>query len=149
MSLSRLVLQAPRPSEGFLAIGRDLVPAVETLAAGPNVMALSILAGHATECLLKAMLSHAGMTETALAKPSFGHNLDALWRAASAKTGRVPEQIPDWVKHLNQVWAPPFPLRYPTKWHGLALPVMIDMRAGLRDLLVIAETDIRQRALRR
>lgn len=136
---ARLELRAPRPMDGFLAIGRDLVPAVETLAAGPNVMALSILAGHATECLLKAMLSRAGMTETALAKPSFGHNLEALWRAASTKTGRIPEQIPDWVKHLNQGWAPPFPLRYPTKWHGLVLPVIVDMRAGLGSLLVIAE----------
>jgi hypothetical protein len=45
--------------DGFLAIGRDLVPAAEKLAAGSHVMALSMLAGHATECLLKAILSRA------------------------------------------------------------------------------------------
>jgi hypothetical protein len=61
----------PSSSNGYLTIANNLLPGIELLSLKPNECSFScaLLAAHATECILKSILVHYGMTEDKLVAP--------------------------------------------------------------------------------
>jgi hypothetical protein len=122
---------------GYCAVANDLANALSLLVKNPSppappAFACGILAGHGTECLLKAILSRAGKSEAELSARSIRHDLDALWKEAALAEPSL-GLPPDWVPVLARNWGkfqgakpkhertPPYRLRYPSDINGLVL----------------------------
>ena len=97
--------------------------------------ALTFVAAHVLECLLKAILSKRGMSEKDLKDKVRRHNLARLWQDAAAGGPPFTTAIPAWVDRLNGLHDRPFFLRYPTTVHGLVLPATPSMVEELAALL--------------
>lgn len=135
ITLDPVTVAAVRPADAFAAAAEAIVPAVGMLASTAiSPVPGALLAGHALECLLKATLSHLGVTEEEL-KKNFGHDLEALWRKATAPPSPFTPAIPKWVETLNGLHDQPFTLRYPIGLHGLVLPNAVEVARELKDLL--------------
>jgi hypothetical protein len=100
-------------------------------------MALSLVAAHVLECLLKAFLSRGG-SDTAVRKQDVRHNLTLLWSMAAQEGLAIAVPAPDWVMRLSEIHDSPYYLRYSTGVHGIVMPPpqpMADELAALATLV--------------
>lgn len=98
-------------------------------------MALSLLAAHTLECVLKAYLSKALGSDELLKQRALRHNLVALWKLAAASGLPVAPEPPDWAACLGGLHDSPYYLRYSTGVHGIVSPAPQPMTTELRSLL--------------
>lgn len=117
----------------YIGVANQLISGVELLGKDTNAapIALTMLAAHAAECLLKAVLAVDSATETDLRNGRDRHNLKALWGRAVKQGLAVTATPPEWIDRLSYLHDRPFFLRYSRGVQGLALLNMSDMIAGL------------------
>jgi hypothetical protein len=127
--------------EAFLSAAKSMDIGIRILAQSlpEATLPLAILCGHASECGLKALLSHSGIKTNVLRSKSFGHNLVALWIAAASCANLQPSVPPAWIEQLGRVHGEPYILRYPIGVHGIVLPATQPMLAGTAELLSFAQ----------
>jgi hypothetical protein len=105
----------PGPPHSFLAVVKQLMPAIYILAAPPDqqpppAIALSMLCAHTLECALKAVISRDG-DGSRLRDANIRHNISKLWEEAQ-KNG-LSSSIPESAQMLSKLHGPPhYHLRY-------------------------------------
>lgn len=136
-------LQSLRPTEAqsFLESARQFYYGGEKLNEGGSnktAIACAFLCGFATECVLKAYLSHVGVTIQTL--KDIGHDLNTLWEKAVGKGLKVVDKTPPaWCAALSQLHNRPFHLRYPRGLNEMNLPAPEEMISGLKDVIDAVE----------
>lgn len=150
LTMPMMVFGQPTLVDGYMASARGLLPSLQFLAtsSSEHSRALALVGGFLVECVLKAFLSHKGVTEKDLRNFPRGHDLEALW-AEAVKCGlSIDPTPPSWCVVLNclhfgnkvvnenkekedRVF---FQLRYQSKVHGLSFPVTKDMLSGVRSV---------------
>ena len=132
------------PPDTYFGVAQSMMPGVKVLAtASPSSpLALSLVAAHVLECLLKAYLSRDG-SDAALKDRDVRHNLNALWAMAFAQGLRVPESPPHWVDCLSGLHDSPYYLRYSTGVHGIVSPGAEPMTSELSALLEVVRAQLR------
>ena len=146
MELGTIQMGKPTPGDGYLAVARELLPAIDALAplrAIPS-RGCAMLAGQAVECTLKSYLWHIDNKRRDLGD----HDLLMLWGSAHAGLG-LPKDPPSWVSILATGHGPDFYLRYQKGKHGVIVhggstPAPIPMAAALQELLVTVEAAIKK-----
>jgi len=126
------------PHEEYLAVGAGLMRGAMVLAAAPPseaALTLALVSGQILECLLKAFLSKAGLTERELKRKEIRHNLSELWTLAVTKGLPISATPPDWAETLNRLHDFPYHLRYPMGLHGLVLPNAQQTTSELQHLI--------------
>jgi hypothetical protein len=120
-----------------------MLPGVKILAASSPcpALALSLVAAHVLECLLKAYLSRSGSDE-ALKKKDARHDLEVLWTMAHADGLGVTKAPPDWVVGLAETHRSPYYLRYSTGVHGIVLLGSEPMTSELEALLEVVRSQL-------
>lgn len=131
------------PPHTYFGVAQSMMAGVKILAAAsPSpALALSLLAAHVLECLLKANLSRNG-SDAAVKKRDIRHDLEALWARAFAQGLRVPESPPDWVTCLSGLHKRPYYPRYSDGVHGIVSPGPEPMTSELEGLLEIVRTQL-------
>jgi hypothetical protein len=121
------------------------MPGVALLAQGPASAspALAFLCAQIVECLLKAYLTKAGVSEAELRSKAIRHNLDALWSRATSLGLRAQATPPDWAGCLSHLHDDPFYLRYSEKVHAIVLPAAEPMASDLKALLETVRAQLR------
>jgi len=121
-----------------------MMPGVKVLAvvSPPSPLALSLVAAHVLECLLKAYLSRNG-SDAALRDPTVRHDLNALWAMAFAQGLRVPQSPPSWVDCLSGLHKWPYYVRYSTGVHGIVSPGAEPMTSELAALVGIVREQLK------
>ena len=132
------------PPHTYFGVAQSMMPGVKVLAtASPSApLALSLVAAHVLECLLKAYLSRKG-SDAALKDRNVRHNLNALWAMAFTQGLRVPELPPSWVDCLSGLHDSPYYLRYSTGVHGIVSPGAEPMTSELAALLEIVRGQLK------
>lgn len=159
LTLPMMIFGQPASVDGYMASARGLLPSLQLLAtsSSEHSRALALVSGVLVECVLKAFLSHKGVTEKELKTFPRGHDLEALW--AEAVTSGLPIDLPppSWCVVLNclhfgnkvhnenkekedRIF---FQLRYQSKAHGLSFPVTRDMLSGVRSVFDAVEQALR------
>jgi hypothetical protein len=126
------------PTAAFLGSAESMLEGVRVLAEADAVpaVALTVLAGHAAECGLKAFLAKVGIDEAQLSRAPFGHDVIRLWEeAASRGLAIATSPLPDWVTQLARVYSAPYVARYPMGVHGLVLPNSTALSVGVEQLV--------------
>jgi hypothetical protein len=123
ITLEPMTLAPVRPVDAYLATAEAIVPSLDVLRES-NLSAIpgALLAGHALECLLKAVLAQSGLTEAELRSSALRHNLEELWRRSGQHLPLLGTSLPDWATRLSELHNSPYVLRYPVGLHGLVLP---------------------------
>ncbi len=115
------------------------MPGVYLLVNAPGAPPLPItfLCCHIVECLLKAVLSRAGISVEDLGnQKKFGHDLIKLWKKAAECGLSISSVPPRWVEHLSKLHNNPYHLRYnPKGAHGFVLPNSQNLLLELTGLL--------------
>jgi hypothetical protein len=111
--LPALRVGQPTEGDGYMIVARDLLQGVEALSTLPNVSSrgCALIAGHALECALKALLWHKGKKKEIRA-PDVQHDLVALWNMAYKEGLSIPQVVPDWCTILSSGHGPNFYFRY-------------------------------------
>ncbi len=132
------------PPHTYFGVAQSMMPGVKVLstASPSSPLALSLVAAHVLECLLKAYLSRNG-ADAALKNRDVRHNLNALWVMAFAQGLRVAESPPAWVDCLSGLHDSPYYLRYSTDIHGIVSPDAEPMTSELASLLEIVRAQLR------
>ena len=134
-------------TEGFLAPARDFVVGVQLLANGPSdaAYACMLLAAQALECALKASLASGpnGLSSKQL-RDQFGHDLQKLWREASARNLNIGAEPPGWCEVLNKGHNSPYYFRYRENLNSFNLHLSDDMVRGVERVLALVEHAVRQ-----
>lgn len=128
----------PGEVDSYMIVANQLLPSVEALSKVENLPArgCALLAAHALECALKAIIQHRGLSCTVKE-----HDLLALWNAvALSMIIDIPTEPPDWVKILGIGHGPRFYFRYQQGEeknfvHGGQVPALVPMAQELRDLI--------------
>lgn len=138
------VVAPVRDCDAFFSVAHSLDFGIERLAdfSPDTALSLTFLCGQATECTLKALLSHAGVERKALGPKGMGHRLTALWVSAASKSSLHPTTPPAWIEQLAQVHGAPYVLRYPMDAHGIVLPAKQPMLEGLKELIAFARQQL-------
>ncbi|MES9862270.1 MAG: hypothetical protein ABW157_09985 [Candidatus Thiodiazotropha sp. LLP2] len=127
------------PTLSYLGVARNMLPGVRSLADNKSsALALSLIAGHTMECLLKAYLSKEGETKS-LKDHKVRHNLVALWKMAFLDGLPISEQPPDWLELLGECHDSPYYTRYSSGVNGIVLPNMDKMAEGIEEVARIVE----------
>jgi hypothetical protein len=128
----------------YFGVAQSLMPGVKILAGASPLPAhaLSLVAAHVLECLLKAYLSRDG-SDASVKRKSVRHNLNALWAMAFKQGLRIPEAPPSWVDGLSGLHKSPFYLRYSTGVHGIVSPGAEPMTSELVELLEVVRVQLR------
>jgi len=137
-------LSTPPPSEidSYMIVTNQLLPAIEALSVAEKLpaRACAMLAAHALECALKAIIKSKNEKHKFPHKEQ--HNLIVLWDlAASTKSLDIQTPPPDWVRLLSTGHGPHFYFRYqegeePKSFvHGGQTPALVPMAQALRDLV--------------
>ena len=134
----------PGPPHTYFGVAQSMMPGVKILAeVSPTpALALSIVAAHVLECLLKAYLSRDG-SDAAVKKPRVRHNLNALWALAYTNGLLIPESPPSWVNCLSGLHKSPYYLRYSTGVHGIVSPGSEPMSSELAALLDVVRKQLK------
>lgn len=132
------------PPHTYFGVAQSMMPGVKVLAAAsqPSPLALTLVAAHVLECLLKAYLSRNG-SDAALRNSNVRHDLNALWAMAFAQGLRVPETPPSWADCLSSLHKSPYYLRYSTGVHGIVSPGAEPMTSELAALIEIVRGHLR------
>lgn len=139
----------PTQGDGYMAVARELLPAVKALATLPNVppRAAALIAAHALECALKAFLWHKGKDSEILAG-KVKHDLLKLWSIAFKEGLDISQAPPDWCRIFISGHGPRFYFRYQegvldekqkTIVHGGSTPALEPMAVALRKLIETVE----------
>ena len=134
----------PAPPHTYFGIAESMMSGVKVLAAAsPSpALALTFVAAHVLECLLKAYLSKDG-SDVAVKDQKVRHNLNTLWAMAFAQGLRVPESPPCWADCLSGLHKPPYYLRYSTGVHGIVTPGVEPMTSELAALLEVVQEQLK------
>jgi hypothetical protein len=145
-TLPGLSVLPARPPYTYIGVADALLPGVQLLIAAqsPPAMAISMLAAHTLECLLKAFLSRSG-SDDELKSKGLRHNLVALWQRAASEGLQIPDAPPHWVQRLGELHDSPYYLRYSTGVHGIVLPPLDSIMSGLVDLHATVAKSIERR----
>jgi hypothetical protein len=137
LQLPMITLSAGTPAQNYYAAAHNFFLGVETLSNNGSELApaCAFLAAQSLECVLKAFLSKAGVSQAELKKPLVRHNLEALWAKASSRGLSVSAQPPGWCMILNQTHDTPYYLRYPIGINGFQTPEHAPMVLELKRLL--------------
>ena len=124
------------PVQGYLASARGLLPGVQALGQTATGVAgaRALVAAHVLECILKAYLSHRGVTENDLKDPKRRHNLELLWQEAAGRGLGIDVVPASWCVRLNELHNTPYHLRYP-RVHALVLPAAEPMTSELESIV--------------
>ena len=140
-----LITGPAAPPHTYLGVAQGMLSGLKVLAdaSPPPILALSLVAAHMLECLLKAFLSKDG-SDADLKNKKVRHNLNALWRMAFEQGLRISETPPSWADRLSSVHNSPYYLRYSTGVHGIILPAVEPMVSELEALLDLIREQIFQ-----
>lgn len=138
ISLPSLSMRQPNEIDGYMIVINDLLPAIETLSKFEKLPSrgCALLAAHALECALKAIIRHHSLIFTQKER----HDLVALWKiVASENIIDISNEPPDWVKILSIGHGPNFYFRYQQGEnkvfvHGGQTPALAPMFQDLTDL---------------
>ena len=136
----------PATANSSFGIAENLMPGVQLLARGPvsASFALAFLCAHVLECLLKAYLSKAGLSDASLRNHATRHNLNALWSSAASQGLRIQATPPDWVTCLSGLHGPPsYFLRYSTGVHAIVSPGAQPMASELSAIVEVVREQLR------
>lgn len=123
----------PNDAESYFLAGHEFFEGAYELAFKDRLhICCAFLTAQSLECLLKAFLSHNGLSEKDLAKKPFGHDLEHWW-SESIKRG-FPFEMPDWCPILNAGHRS-LKYRYPMKLRGHSLPDTTFLYEQLRAIL--------------
>ena len=145
-------MSQPTQGDGYMAVARELLPAVRALSTLPNVppRAAALIAAHALECTFKAFLWHKGKDSEILAG-KVKHDLLKLWGMAFKEGLDISQTPPDWCKILSSGHGPHFYFRYQegvrnekqkTIVHVGSTPALEPMAVALRKLIETVERAI-------
>ena len=135
----------PTEAQGYLVAAQGMLAgalALEHVAPLP-AFALTLLCGHTCEAALKAVLAQSNVAASSLSKAPYGHDILHLWKTAQVILVSLPSPPPAWVAQLNRVYDKPFSLRYPLGFHGLVLPIQIEMLRGAESLVTLAASFVK------
>jgi hypothetical protein len=143
VTLGPVTVARVTPTDAYFGIAESLMPGARVLGAATGVpgTALTLVAGHILECLLKAVLAKSGTPEKELKKVR--HNLEELWRLCVAQGNLPTADVPAWAKRLSDLHGAPYHLRYPVGLNGLVLPGVHPMLAQLEKLLEVVRGKLR------
>ena len=136
----------PDTVSSSFGVAENLMPGVQLLGRSPvsASFALAFLCAHALECLLKAYLSKAGLSDASLRNHATRHNLNALWASAASQGLRIQATPPDWVTCLSGLHGPPsYFLRYATGVHAIVSPGAEPMVSELLTILEVVREQLR------
>ena len=139
------VIAPPDSASSSFDVAENLMPGVQLLARGSVSVsfALAFLCAHVLECLLKAYLSKAGLSDASLRNHATRHNLNALWALAALQGLRIQATPPDWVTCLSGLHGPPFYfLRYATRVHVIVSPAAEPMASELLAILEVVRKQL-------
>jgi hypothetical protein len=141
LTLPVVTVGAGTIAQNYFAAACYFFLGVKALSKGSSDLApaCASLAAQALECALKAYLSKSGVTQAALKKKPFCHNLEALWADAFSQGLTVSAQPPEWCVILNQTHDKPYYLRYPIGINGFQTPDPAPMVSELKRLLDLIE----------
>lgn len=144
VQLEPIIVQPPRPPYTYLGVAQNLFPGVKAMANAKPIPAhaLSLVAAHTLECLLKSFLSKDG-SDKELRKQSIRHNLFDLWVKAAGKGLPINIPPPAWVERLSQLHNHPYHLRYSEGVHGLVLPNSEAMVSDIEQLLELVQNNLK------
>jgi hypothetical protein len=137
MSLIPIQIAPVTPTAAFLGAAESTLEGVRVLAAADRIpaVAITLLGGHSLECALKSFLAKSGLSDKALSKPPFGHDVIRLWTEAASRGLAIPSSPPDWVAQLARVYSAPHVARYPMGVHALVLPNSQALAGGVEALV--------------
>ena len=130
------------PPYTYFGVAENM-PAVKLLAADLQLRWLCAGVRSYPECLLKAFLAKAGVSDAALKDQKIRHDLNALWALAVSQGLRVQATPPAWADCLSGIHGPPFYLRYSTDVHAIRSPAAEPMASELKDLLELVREQLR------
>ena len=136
-----LACKPPSPPHTYFGVAQSLMPAMKTLADSQQCFALTFLAAHVLECLLKAYLSRNG-SDKMVRQPPLRHNLNRLWAETSVQGLGISTSPPGWADCLSQLHNAPYYLRYSTAVNGLVLPAAEPMVSELEHILELVRGHI-------
>lgn len=141
--LDPVIVQPAEPPYTYFGIAQNLFVGVQVMTSATSIPshALSLVAAHTLECLLKAFLSKNG-PDKELRGPKIRHNLLALWEKAVGEGLPSNMPPPEWVERLSQLHDRPYQLRYSEGVHGLVLPDPKEMADGIEELLELVQKNL-------
>jgi hypothetical protein len=128
------------PSRSHFGVAENLIPAARYLVAGPPAVspALAFLCAHILECLLKAYLLKAGVSEKKLKKSGQNHALTVFWMEAVALGLPLSQTPPPWAENLDRLHkGPNYYLRYSKGVHAISVPAHEPMISELTQILEV------------
>lgn len=130
------VIAAPAPPHTYFGVAESMMTgvAILTTASPSSPLALSLIAAHVLECLLKAYLSRDG-SDAVVKDVNVRHDLNALWRKAFDQGLPILPAPPAWVDCLSRLHKHPYYLRYSIGVHGIVSPAAEPMASDLRALV--------------
>ena len=140
------IVAAPDTASSLFGVAENLMPGVQLLGRSSvsASFSLAFLCAHALECLLKAYLSKAGLSDASLRNHDTRHDLNALWGSAASQGLRIQATPPDWVTCLSRLHGrPSYFLRYATGVHAIASPGAEPMVSELLAILEVVREQLR------
>lgn len=137
-------ISQPTEVDGFRVVAEELLQAIDALSTvnGIHPRGCAMLAAHALECMLKAVLWHNG-------NKIKGHKILSLWdEVFKQNILNISKTPPDWVRVLAEGHSP-FYFRYQigadnsTIVMGGQTPALIPMASELRKLLEMVKKSIK------
>jgi hypothetical protein len=143
--LEPLTVQPVKPHEAFFSAAESLLTGAGIIAeSGQNAsVAFTFLCGQATECFLKAFLSHRGFDLDTLKSAAFRHDIGKLWSAAMSRALPLGDPMPPWADCLDELHDNPYYLRYPMGLHGIVLPGIDPMLSELQRIREMVRSAIK------
>jgi hypothetical protein len=138
--LGAVTVASVTPSGSHMTVAQALLPSIRYLVdtLPTSTWAVSLLAGQAAECLLRAAISR-GSLQDPVRSTSQQHDISALWDRAVVDGLAVPEARPQWFDTLANLHKK-YHLRYASDLHGISLPNATALALGLTDLAASVET---------
>ena len=124
VTLDDATLEPPREYLALLGVATHLMPGVKHLGRSKETRkeAFTLISGHATECLLKAIILKPGSATVSLKDRTVRHNLTELWNLAASRCSTLATGVPKWVSALDEFHDDPYAIRYMKGIHMYSLP---------------------------
>ena len=136
VTLDDAKIEPPSEHLALFRVASHLMPGVKHLGRSKETRkeAFTLVSGHTTECLLKAIIFKAGTATVSLKDPKLRHNLTELWNLAASLCLTLGSGVPQWVLTLDEFHDTPYAIRYMKGVHMYSLPPHKLVLVGLEEL---------------
>ena len=136
VTLDDAKIEPPSEHLALFGVATHLMPGVKHLGRSKETRkeAFTLVSGHATECLLKAIILKPATATVSLKDRTVRHNLTELWNLAASRCLTLSSGIPEWVSALDEFHDDPYAIRYMKGVHMYSLPQHKLVLTGLEEL---------------